>query len=205
MFLGSFWRVTRGFSGKIVLRVQVRVAGAIPVGLPVPLPISTSTWLPPLNITTPAVLQPSKASIPLCSITPTPLHEYKKWLRLYMFLFILCLWRPTWAQSARFQVMRKSHVQWLYQLKQCCNIMENVMIFLLFIYTCLPHVELSLHAFIMFLLSSFRSNMAAFHHHAFSSTHVYRSSFNICISYMWLTCILFTYLLHAMQAWLSCI
>ena len=42
MFLGSFWRVTRGFSGKIVLRVRVRVTGAIPAGLPMPLPKYTS-------------------------------------------------------------------------------------------------------------------------------------------------------------------
>ena len=45
MFLGSFWRVTRGFSGKIVLQVWVRVAGMIPAGLPVPLPSNSDVYI----------------------------------------------------------------------------------------------------------------------------------------------------------------
>ena len=45
--------------------------------------------------------------------------------------------------------------------------LATVTIFFLFTYTCLLHVELSLHIFIMFLLWSFRS---MFHHHAFSYT-----------------------------------
>ena len=44
---------------------------------------------------------------------------------------------------------------------------DNVMIFLLFTYTCLPHVGLSLYLFIMFLLRSLHST---FHHHVFTYT-----------------------------------
>jgi hypothetical protein len=71
---------------------------------------------------TPVVLLPF---IPRRSIIRTPLHVYKKRLRLYKFPFILRFRRLTGAQSARYRIMRKSHVQRLYQLKQCANIMEQ--------------------------------------------------------------------------------
>jgi len=43
-----------------------------------------------------------------------------------MFPFVLRFRRPTRAQSARFRIMRKSHVQRLYQLKQRADIMEQL-------------------------------------------------------------------------------
>ena len=72
---------------------------------------------------TPAVPQPF---IPHRSIIPTPLHVLKKRLRLCMFPFILCFRRLTQSQSTQLRIMRKSLIQWLYQLKHCAKIMEQL-------------------------------------------------------------------------------
>ena len=64
--------------------------------------------------------------------------------------------------------------------------------FFCFTYTCFPHVGLSLH---LFLISSFQSIPQYVSPSCFSLTHVYRLYFDACISYMLLTCLLFTYLL----------
>ena len=77
----------------------------------------------------------------------------------------------------------------------------GVMIFLLFTYTRLPHVRLSLHSILISSLRSFLQyvSLPCFH------LHFHHSYFDVCISYMLPTCFFFTYLLHAMQAWLICI
>ena len=80
------------------------------------------------------------------------------------------------------------HVMWIAHI---------VTIFLLFIYTRLPHVGLSCHAFIMFSLSSFRSVSSP----CFLSPHVYHSYFDACISYMLPTCLILT-TCHASMAYL---
>jgi len=75
-----------------------------------------------LNQSTPVLLRPFR---PPRSIIPVPLHPCKKRLRLYMFPFILRFRQLTRTQSARFRIMRKSHVQRLHQLKQCARLLEQ--------------------------------------------------------------------------------
>ena len=77
-----------------------------------------------------------------------------------------------------------------------------VTIFLLFINARLPHVGLSFHSILVPPLWSTPQYVSL---SCFLLTHVYRSYFDACISYMLHPCLFFTYLLHAMQAWLDCI
>jgi len=75
-----------------------------------------------LNLSTQVSLRPFR---PLHSKTPILSRPCKKRLRLYIFPFNLRFRRLTGPQSARFRIMRKSHVQRLHQLKQCAKLMEQ--------------------------------------------------------------------------------
>ena len=78
----------------------------------------------------------------------------------------------------------------------------SVTIFLLFIYARLPHVGLSFHSILTPSLWSIPQYVLQ---PCLLLLHACYLHFDACISYMLLTCLLFTYLLHAMQAWLTCI
>ena len=123
----------------------------------------------------------------------------------YLFTFLLYTYHASGSQQQQCVFSLQPSFQYTSGVSQLilalCNSSDTVMIFLLFVYTHLPHVGLSCRAFIMFSLSSFCSISSP----CILSTHVYHSYFDACTSYMLLTCLIFTYLLHAMQAWLTCI
>ena len=74
----------------------------------------------------------------------------------------------------------------------------NVTIFFLFINVRFSHVGLMFHPILVSPLWSTPQYVLL---PCLLLTHVYRLHFDACISYMLLTCLPFTYLLHAMQAW----
>ena len=83
----------------------------------------------------------------------------------------------------------------------CEMVAIAVTIFLLFTYTSSScRTVASLHSHFITLINS-----AVCFTTMISLSHVHHSYFDACISYMLPTCLFFTYLLHAMQAWLVCI